>query len=121
MIEIELTIARNLVTRTLLEQKDIPCLCRISGPNFELSFIEPLPPGHGKVTDWSAKRIDERTPAYGGGKYSHNCFGKVTLLEIEEGKYKIVDLTFFNHDVGWCTIIINGEYGPIGSFWDEEE
>ncbi|WP_246754804.1 hypothetical protein [Rhizobium lusitanum] len=120
-MKISLTIAKNLLTQTLLEQKEIPCLSRISGREFEISFIDPLPVACGKVSDWDGRKINERAPAYGGGSYTHDCFGKVSLAPIDGGKYEIVDLSFFNRAVGWCPIIINGEYGPIGSFWDEEE
>ncbi len=41
-MEIELTIANNLVTRALLKQKGIPCVCRIGlGHDFEIDFIPP--------------------------------------------------------------------------------
>lgn len=120
-MELELTIAKNLLTQRLLEQREIPCVCRIRGLHFEIIFIEPLPEAHGKVSNWDSKKIDERAPAYGGGTHTHNCFGRVSLKRIEGDRYAVVDLAFFNRAVGWCPIIIDGDYGPVGSFWDEEE
>ncbi|MBB6488461.1 hypothetical protein [Rhizobium lusitanum] len=121
-MEIELTIAKNLVTRALLEQKGIPCVCRVGlGHDFEIDFIPPLPEAHGIVSNWDRKKIEERAPAGAGGRYTHYCFGKLSLMPIEGRKYAIVDLIFFYEDFGWCPVVVDGEYGPIGSFWDEEE
>ncbi len=119
-MEIELSIVKNLVTSSLLEQRDIPCICRIAR-EFEIDFVSPLPEAHGVVGNWDLTKINERAPAGAGGKYIHYCFGKLSLARTEGDKYQIIELSFFNRAVGWCPIIIDGEYGPVGSFWDEEE
>ncbi|MGR9229521.1 hypothetical protein [Rhizobium leguminosarum] len=119
-MNVELTIAKNLLTETLLVQRGIPCLCRIRGLEFEIAFVDPLPAANGKVSDWDHKKIDERAPAGAGGKYTHYCFGTVSLTPLGDDKYEVVDLAFFNRSVGWCPIVIDREYGPGGSFWDDE-
>ncbi len=119
-MEIELRIAKNLVTSSLLEQQDIPCICRVAG-EFEIDFASPLPDAHGVVSNWDRTKLNERAPAGAGGKYTHYCFGKLSLAPIEGDKYRVLSLSFFNRTVGWCPIIIDGDYGPVGSFWDEEE
>ena len=119
-MEIDLTISKNLRTGRLVRQREIPCICRIAR-QFEISFVEPLSEAHGIVTSWDRKEIEARAQAGAGGIYTHYCFGKISLSPIEGDRYKIVDLAFFYEGLGWCLIIIDGDYGPVGSFWDEEE
>ncbi len=88
---------------------------------FEIDFVSPLPEAHGVVNNCDSTKINERAPAGAGGKYVHYRFGKLSLAQIEGDRYQVIGLSFFNRTVGWCPIIVDGEYGPIGSFWDEEE
>lgn len=110
----------DLTSADLLRQKNIPCLCKVS-KEFEVVVEGPLPKASGIVSGWDRSLLEERAVAGGGGQYTHYCFGMITLQKIEPSVYKIVDLSFFQEPFGWCPILINGEYGPPGDFWDDEE
>ena len=99
----------NLVVKNLLEQKNIPCFCRIRGLSFQLLFQNPLPIAVGDVDDWTSKEIDDRSPAGAGGEYTHYCFGMVTLEQVGAHIFNIVDLSFFGGNNGWCPIVEGGE------------
>lgn len=99
----------NLIVQGLLEQKNIPCLCRIKGGLFEVLFQDPLPQATGSVEGWTHKEIDTRSPAGVGGKYTHYCFGMVTLKKTAEHIFDIVDLSFFEFNLGWFTILEGGK------------
>lgn len=103
----------NLVVQSLLEQKNIPCFCRVSGSSFELLFQDPLPEATGVVEGWTQRVIDERADAGTGGQYSHYCFGMVTLMKKGEHVFDIVDLSFFKSSIGWCPIMEGCELSPV--------
>lgn len=110
----------NLNSEMLLSCKLIPCFCKISSV-FEIEFNEIMQTNvTGLVEDWDIKEIDLRSPAGGGGKYIHYNYGLVTLNKIDRDIYNIVELRFFCSSVGWNSIVVNGMYGPIGEFWDDE-
>lgn len=111
---------KNLVTESLLRQKKIPCLCRI-GKNFEILFQHPLPEALGTVEGWDIEEVLKRAPAGAGGQYTYYSFSAVTLREIKSNLYQIIDWDLFNRSVGWCHILVNGEYAPPGNFGDDEE
>ncbi len=111
----------NLVTQGLLEQKNIPCFCRVRGSSFELLFQHPLPEATGDVEGWTQKVIDDRAPAAAGGEYTHYCFGMVTLKKAGENVFDIVDLSFFNRTIGWCSIRESGELCEVRQWNTPEE
>lgn len=110
----------NLIVQSLLEQKNIPCFCRVRGSSFELLFQDPLPQATGVVGGWTHKVIDERAEAGGGGQYSHYCFGMVTLKKTDEHVFDIVDLYFFESTNGWCPIMEGGKLSPVRQ-WNSPE
>ena len=110
----------NLITASLLQQRNIPCICRVS-TIFEISFQSPLPEAAGTVDGWDRKEIDDRAPAGAGGKYTHYALSQVTLKIVAPNQYQINDLAFFNRTVGWCPIVVDGELSEAGLFWDDEE
>lgn len=99
----------NLVVQSLLEQKNIPCVCRVNGVSFQLLFQDPLPQATGDVEGWTQKVIDDRAPAGAGGEYTHCCFGMVTLKRAGEHVFEIEDLSFFESTIGWCPIMASSE------------
>lgn len=111
----------NLVVKSLLEQKNIPCFCRVRGTSFELLFQGPLPQATGVVEDWTHKVIDDRAPAGAGGEFTHYCFGMVTLKKAEEHVFDIVDLSFFESTTGWCPIMTSGELCAVRQWNTPEE
>jgi hypothetical protein len=117
---LEIDFSKNLAVDMLLEQEKIPCVCRV-GSSFEVSFNSPLPVASGVVSDWELSMLEERAPAGAGGEYIYYQPGLITISRIDENKYKVVDLAFFCEGVGWCLVIKDGEYGPPGTFWDEDD
>lgn len=111
----------NLVVQNLLEQKNIPCFCRIRGNLFELLFQDPLPQSVGTVEGWTQKIINDRAQAGTGGEYTHYCFGMVTLKRVEEHAFDIVDLSFFIRTIGWCPIIAGNELFEVKQSSTQEE
>jgi hypothetical protein len=111
----------NLIVQGLLEQKNIPCFCRIKGSSFELLFQDPLPQATGSVEGWSYKEIDIRAPSGAGGEYRHYCFGMVTLKREEEHAFDIVELSFFKSTLGWFPIVEGGQWCKPRSRNTQEE
>ena len=56
----------DLKTEMLLTQSKIPCFCMVA-ENFEIRFDLPLPEVSGVVSDWDRNKLEERSPAGGGG------------------------------------------------------
>lgn len=88
--------------------------------SFEVFFQSPLTPAAGVVCDLDITLIDERVPAAAGGEYIHHAFGMITIAKKSPGIYSILALSMFNRAVGWCPIIVDEEYCPVGNFWDTE-
>ncbi|WP_157632240.1 hypothetical protein [Variovorax sp. CF313] len=107
-LALEISLLSNLTVKSMLEQKNIPCFCKVGGNHFELAFQHPLPAAVGKVTGWSTEMVDARAPAGGGGPYTHYCFATVTLEKTAPDFYRILDLSFFNEISGWCPIVVEG-------------
>ncbi|WCM88098.1 hypothetical protein [Acidovorax sp. NCPPB 3576] len=100
----------NLIVEQLLALEGIPCLCKVKGGvSFEIEFVHPLPLASGFVENWNSRDIDRRSSAGAGGVYTHYCFGKITLKKIDEKKYEIINLDFFNRSLGWLGILANSE------------
>lgn len=116
---LHIELPQNFVAEEMARQRDIPCLCRVA-TDFELLFQEPLPVAAGLVTGWDSNLLNDRAMAGAGGEHTHYSFAMVTLEKMTQNVFKIMDLSFFNRSVGWCPILMNGEYGPPGDFWDEE-
>lgn len=111
----------NLVVQSLLEQKNIPCFCRVRGSSFELLFQDPLPQAVGIVEGWTHRVIDDRAPAGAGGMYTHYCFGMVTLKQAGENVFNILDLSFFESAIGWSPIMAGGELCEVREWNTPEE
>lgn len=120
IMNLKIEFAENLVSLSLIRQKNIPCLCRVSGSLFEVVFQSPLQDVVGVVDGWDRKLLEERAVVGAGGSFTHYKHGMVTLSEIQMGLYKIIDLSFFYSDYGWCPILIGGVYAPPGNFLDDE-
>jgi hypothetical protein len=103
----------NLVVQGLLEQKNIPCFCRVRSSSFEILFQDPFPQATGVVEGWDQRVLDERADAGAGGQYLHYCFGMVTLRKAGEHIFDIVDLSFFKSSIGWCSIVESGKLSPL--------
>jgi hypothetical protein len=102
---------KNLFTESIIQQKNIPCLCRIAA-NFEVVFQNPLQEAIGQVENWDRKEVASASTARVGGKYIHYDFGMITLKKFEDDIFEIIDLSFFNESEGWCQIYEGGVYAP---------
>lgn len=109
----------DLRTEDLLQQKKIPCLCKIS-KEFEVVFSDTVPHSSGVVAEWDRKELELRAVAGGGGKYTHYANSLITLKSVGDNLYEIIDLQMFYTSFGWCEVLKEGKYAPPGDFWDEE-
>ncbi|UJR63912.1 hypothetical protein [Dickeya zeae] len=110
----------NLLTGSLIEQNDIPCMIKVS-EKFELVFSVVEPVSIGVVERWDRDCFEKRTLARAGGEYTHYEPGLVTLNKVGDDIYKISDLSIFYNDFGWCPILINGDYAEPYPFWDSND
>lgn len=117
---LKIVFPKNLITESVLKQNNIPCIIRVAD-DFEVVFQEPLFVGTGKVDGWDRSALNERAVSRVGGKYTHYAFGMISLDAINAGQYRIMDLSIFIEDFGWCIIMANGEYGRPRSFGDSAE
>lgn len=118
-MKLSIVFPQILATESLLEQRLIPCICKIS-KEFEVSFSDPLPEVTGIVSEWDRAELELRAIAGGGGQYSHYAHGRVTLKKIHTDVYQVLDLEMFYRLFGWCSILEDGKYAPPGKFWDDE-
>jgi hypothetical protein len=119
-MELHIALPHNLVSAELIQQKNIPCLCKIA-KEFEVEFLDPLPEATGIVQGWDWRLLHERAIAGVGGTYTHYTFGMITLEVLQSDVYRIIDLAFFDRMFGWCPILQNGKYAPPGKFYDDDE
>ena len=84
----------NLISDDLLRQQRIPCLCKVS-TQFEISFSDTVPEASGIVSGWSRDELERRAIAGAGGQYTHYANSLITLSNISEGLYQIIDLEMF--------------------------
>jgi hypothetical protein len=96
-MNLHINFPKNLVTASMVTQKNIPCICRVSS-QFEILFLAPLPEAIGVVEGWDRTLLEERALAGGGGRYTHYENGIITLDQI----------------------LTNAEYSPPGCFWDND-
>ncbi len=109
-VQLVIQFPKNLVTELLIQQKDIPCFCKIA-KDFELDFTESIPQVSGKVIHWDRRELELRAEPGAGGEYTHYRNGLVSLQETEQKDvYNIIDLKLFYYHLGWCSVITNGEY-----------
>jgi hypothetical protein len=116
---INIVFPSNLTSTSLIQQKNIPCLCRI-GKIFEIVFQDPLPNVIGRVTTWDHVKFNECAPSGAGGVYTHYSPAQISIESEELELYRVITLYLFYEDLGWCSVIENGEYSEAGAFWDEE-
>lgn len=119
-IYLNIDFPHNLTVIELLQQKNIPCLCRVA-KDFEIVFQAPLPEAVGVVHGWDRTLLEERAVAGGGGRYTHCAFATITMEKVQAGMYQIHDLALFYTGFGWCPVLVDGEYAPPGNFWDKED
>ena len=110
---------QNMVTKDLLGQVEIPCLCKVSD-KFEVHFFDSTPESDGLIVEWDRRELELRAVPGVGGEYSHHALGLITIREVSEGTYEVVDLELFSSMFGWCPVMISGQYAPPGRFWDKE-
>ncbi len=110
----------NLITQKLLAQVRIPCRCLVEA-DFHVTVSETIPSVTGTIVDWDGEMLDLRVPRYVGGTVSHDAFGLISLRLVGANLYDVIELEMFNRTVGWCPVIADGEYGPPGQFWDEDD
>lgn len=96
------------VSRSVVRQQRIPCLCRVSN-DFEILFQAPLPEAGGQVVGWSRSELEIHV-VEGVGQYEHTVNGLVTLQEQDDGSYGIVELEMFYGGFGWVPLISAGRY-----------
>ena len=111
----------TLSTEMLLEQKQIPCFCKVSS-DFSVSFEHLFPNRiEGQIQNWDIEKISNRAPAGAGGEYLYFQHALITLQKLNKSSYNVIELKFFCEGIGWCSIISEGSYGPVGDFWDSDE
>lgn len=110
----------NLVSGLMTRQKFIPCLCKISY-DFEIEFRDPLQEATGIVSGWDLESISERAPMLIGGDHTHYADGEISIMQVSENIYDILDLKMFYPDYGWCPVMENGHYAvPRDGLCNEE-
>lgn len=108
------------MTGSLVEQNDIPGMIQVS-EKFELVFSVVEPVSIGVVERWDRDCFEKRALAGAGGEYTHYRPGIVTLNKVVNGVYKIIDLSIFYNDFGWCPILLNEDYAQPYPFWDSDD
>jgi hypothetical protein len=112
MMRLKIQLPNNLIVKELVKQKNIPCLLRVAS-EFEVVFQDPLPGVIGTIEGWDRQALEGRAEAGAGGQYTHYAFGMISIENIGQNEYQIIDLSMFFEVHGWCPILMGGEYGPI--------
>lgn len=98
----------------MLEQKYIPCFCKIKFDYFEINFsINIFENIKLVVSDFDIDQIGLYAPIGAGGEWLiYNRGALVTLRKSPDNpnKLEFVDLAFFDVFTGWFWAIKNGEY-----------
>lgn len=111
-MKLQISLPDNIRAKEMIKQSNIPCICRVSGRHFEVAFLSPLDEAIGIVQDWDREMLEQRAPARGGGNYTFYEPGLITLQEIGNDTYRVIDLSLFNSLLGWCLIVKDGDYFP---------
>lgn len=115
MIVLKIDPPKNLWTKLVFKNEQIPCICRVSA-NIEIVFSE-LIFGEtvvGTIEGVDRIQIQERMFVGAGGDYRSvdHCLISVGLHY--ENKIEVRELKIFNRGKkpSWHPVIENGEYGP---------
>lgn len=111
-------VPEDLRINEMLKRKDIPCFCKID-TKFVLTFDFNPFLLEGEILEWNIKKINLLYPSRVGGEYTYYNHAMVSITKLSEDKYEVSSLKFFESTLGWCPIIIDGEYAPEPKY-DEE-
>ena len=117
-MKLSIKFPENLLTHSLLEQRLIPCICKIA-TEFEIEFLDPLPEAAGTVLEWDRAELEKRAIGGVGGQYSHYAHGRVTLkkLILISTKYWILKcfIGFLDGAASWKMVTMRrrGSYGMM--------
>lgn len=104
-------IPTDLRINELIKREDIPCFCKIDA-KFILTFdFDPFLL-KGEILEWDTERLNLLYPSGVGGEYTYYNHAMVSIDKVSENQYKMLSLKFFQPYLGWCSIIIDGEYAP---------
>lgn len=118
---LKIAIPKELMTENLMTQVGIPCVCSI-WDEFEVQLHSPLPAAGGKIEGWSSEEIDYRAPAAAGGTWKQHAHSRITLREVADDTYEVMDLDMFYPPLGWLPVIAGGAYAePLKGLYDEEK
>lgn len=108
---LSICILTDLRINELIKREDIPCFCKIDA-KFTLTFDFNPFLLTGEILEWDTERMTLLYPSGAGGKYTHYNHAMVSIDKVSENQYKVISLKFFEAYLGWCSIIVDGEYAP---------
>ena len=119
ILNIEPTI--NLTIKSILKQKNIPCIFQATTNKFEFHFY---PPSHeliASVSDFSLDQISERCFGNVGGKFLYRFHSQISLKNLNENEFEVIDFLYFDDFYGWTSLIQNGQFVELKRWRNDEE
>lgn len=104
-------VPEDLSIKEMLKRKDIPCFCKVNTKSLLVFDFDPFLL-EGKILEWDARKMNLLYPSLVGGDHTYYNHALVSIDKISENNYKISNLKFFESTLGWCPIIVDGEYAP---------
>ncbi|MGP5210293.1 hypothetical protein [Psychrobacter sp. JB385] len=108
---LSMCIPTDLRINELIKREDIPCFCKIDA-KFILTFDFAPFSLIGEIVELDTERLSLLYPSGVGGKYTYYNHAMVSIDKVSENQYRVTSLKFFEVYLGWCSIIVDGNYAP---------
>lgn len=108
---LSIKVPEDLRINEMLKRTDIPCFCKVNTKFLLIFDFDPFLL-EGEILEWDIRKMNLLSPSLAGGNYTYYNHAMVSLDKLSEDKYKASSLKLFESTLGWCPIIIDGEYAP---------
>lgn len=104
-----------LDAQEMLTKDNTPCFIK-AGYQTEIILDYGRRNLHGKLSGWSEINVCSLCPAGAGGEYIYYNHAMITINKINQNEYDVINLKMFDAYIGWCNIIIDGEYATTPKY-----
>lgn len=103
-MKIRLSLAPDLRSQSVVQQRWIPCRLEIGTIGNLLRFPDVLNGTAAEIVEYDRERLEQRAYSLGGGDYAFLNPALVTLDNLGDSIFKVAELRLFYEMKGWITV-----------------